>query len=75
MFISVNKKTNTRRPVRYSALSSGTISHVWYDDDTASRTSPRRKNRINLVREMLPVITAATFVNTSKILSDAQSIP
>ncbi len=58
MFISINKKTNNRRPVTYSALSSGTISHVWYDDETSAKTSTRRKNRITLIRETLPAMAA-----------------
>lgn len=58
MFISINKTTNNRRPVTYSALSSGTISHVWYDDDTSAKTSARRKNRITLIREALPAMAA-----------------
>lgn len=56
MHISVNKKTNTRRPVTYSALSSGTISHVWYDDDSQAKSSPRRRNNIRLIRDMMPPI-------------------
>lgn len=54
MYISVNKKTNTRRPVKYSVLSSGTISHVWSDDETSAKNSPRRQNRIQLTREIAP---------------------
>jgi hypothetical protein len=58
MFISVNKKTNNRKAVTYSALSSGTISHVWCDEDSLSATTPRRQNRIKLTREMMPVTSA-----------------
>jgi hypothetical protein len=58
MFISVNKKTSNHRPVKYAALSSGTISHVWYDDETSAKTAPRRQNRIKLTREMLPALSA-----------------
>lgn len=51
MQASVNKKTVVRRPVKYSALSSGTISHVWCDDEQAASNSQKRKNRIQLKRE------------------------
>ena len=59
MFISVNKKTNNRKAVSYSALSSGTISHVWCDEESTSALTPRRQNRIKLTREAKPVITAS----------------
>ena len=49
MLIRVNKNTGTRRQnVKYAALSTGTISHVWYDDEAAS---PKRQNRIKMTRE------------------------
>ncbi|MEJ0010078.1 MAG: hypothetical protein WDN72_05925 [Alphaproteobacteria bacterium] len=48
MLIRVNKSTSTRKPVKYAALSSGTISHVWYDEEASSA---KRKNRILLTRE------------------------
>jgi hypothetical protein len=32
MLVSVNKFTVARRPVRYAALASGTISHVWSEE-------------------------------------------
>lgn len=49
MYISVNKKTNTRRPVKYAALSSGMTSGVWSEEDEGS--VPKRTNRIKLTRE------------------------
>jgi hypothetical protein len=53
MYISVNKKTNNRRPVKYaalnSALSGASTSGVWYDEEAAA-TAPRRTNRIKLTR-------------------------
>lgn len=33
MLVSVNKSTIARRPVQYAALASGTISHVWSDEE------------------------------------------
>jgi len=51
MLVKVNKKIATRPPVKYAALSTGTISHVWYDDDSVSANSPKRKNRIRLMIE------------------------
>lgn len=48
---TVNKKTVTRRPVKYAALSSGTVSSVWYDEDQASATAAKRRNHIMLTRE------------------------
>ena len=48
MLIRVNKATGkTRQAVKYAALSTGTISHVWYDDETAA---PKRQNRIKMTR-------------------------
>jgi hypothetical protein len=50
MLIRVNKNTGShRQPVKYAALSTGTISHVWYDEESASVTSPKRRNRIKLI--------------------------
>ena len=47
MLIRVNKNTSTKKqPVKYAALSTGTISHVWYDDD--STPSAKRRNNIKL---------------------------
>lgn len=48
---NVNKKTINRRPVKYAALSSGTVSSVWYDEEHDAKTAMKRKNRINLMRE------------------------
>ena len=53
MYISVNKKTVARRPVKYAALSAAltgasTSSGVWSDDEI---NAPRRTNRIKLTRE------------------------
>ena len=58
MYISVNKKTNGKRPVKYAALSSGTISHVWYDEEPASA---KRKNRIKLTREQIEKAPKPSF--------------
>ena len=50
MLIRVNKNTGThRQPVKYAALSSGTISHVWCDED--SLDMPKRRNRITLTTD------------------------
>jgi len=61
MYISVNKKTNARKPVnvKYSALSSGTISHVWYDEDTSAKAAQLRQNHIKLTREKAPEVRPA----------------
>lgn len=48
---TVNKKTIARRPVKYAALSSGTVSAVWYDEDHAAKSAQKRTNRIQLQRE------------------------
>lgn len=48
---TVNKKSVTRRPVKYAALSSGTVSSVWYDEDQAAATAAKRRNHIMLKRE------------------------
>jgi hypothetical protein len=54
MYITVNKKTTTRRPVKYaalnSALSGATSSGVWHDEDTSAKASVKRTNRIKLTR-------------------------
>lgn len=47
----VNKKTVIRRPVKYAALSSGTVSSVWYDDEQAAKSAAKRRNHIRLRRE------------------------
>jgi hypothetical protein len=38
MYISVNKTTVANRPVQYAALASGTISHVWSDEEEEATT-------------------------------------
>lgn len=53
MLIRVNKKTNSRRPVKYAVLSTGTVSHVWYDDERDNSSTPKRRNHI---RVSMPVI-------------------
>lgn len=59
MMISVNKTTGTRQKVQYAALSTGTISHVWYDEESASAHAPKRRNRIKLTREKAELIQRA----------------
>ena len=50
MLIRVNKNTGTHKtPVKYAALSAGTISAVWYDEESAP--TAKRRNRIMLTRE------------------------
>jgi hypothetical protein len=49
MMVRVNKKISSGKAVKYAALSTGTISHVWYDDDSAG--GAKRQNRIRLTRE------------------------
>ena len=50
MLIRVNKNTGThRQPVKYAALSTGTISHVWYDEESAP--TAKRRNSIKLTRD------------------------
>lgn len=51
MLIRVNKKISSRNPVKYAAMSSGTISHVWYDEETESAKAAKRKNRIRVKLE------------------------
>lgn len=48
---NINKKTISRRPVKYAALSSGTVSSVWYDEDQAAKLAGKRRNHIMLKRE------------------------
>lgn len=50
MLIRVNKKISSQKPVKYAAVSSGTISHVWYDE--ASDRGNKRQNRIRVTRDM-----------------------
>jgi hypothetical protein len=52
MLIRVNKKISARSSVKYAALASGTVSHVWYDEDSSSAATPKRRNRIQLMREV-----------------------
>lgn len=33
MLVSVNKNTVAKRPISYAALASGTVSHVWSDEE------------------------------------------
>lgn len=40
MLVSVNKHTVMRRPVQYAALASGTISHVWSDEEVYASKRP-----------------------------------
>ena len=51
MYISVNKSTTTSRPVKYSALASGTISHVWSEEEELSKLA-RRKVRVDITRDL-----------------------
>lgn len=54
MYITVNKKTSNRRPVKYSALSNAlnaaTSSGVWMDEETSAQSAQKRTNRIKLTR-------------------------
>ncbi len=61
MLIRVNKKTNTKNNVKYAALASGTVSHVWYDEDSASAKTPKRRNRIQLMREVIAGETSREY--------------
>ncbi|MFZ4542217.1 MAG: hypothetical protein ACOYNL_10575 [Rickettsiales bacterium] len=38
--------------MKYAALSTGTIDHVWYDEDSASARTGKRTNRIRMTRDM-----------------------
>jgi hypothetical protein len=51
MLIKVNKKISSRNAVQYAALSTGTISHVWYDEASDSASSAKRKNHIRMTRD------------------------
>ncbi len=51
MLVRVNKRIPTRKPVKYSALSSGTISHVWSDDEFEANLREKRRNLIRLTRD------------------------
>ena len=58
MLVRVNKK-GSAKPVTYAALSTGTISHVWYDEETSALSAPKRRNRIKLTREKAEAIRHA----------------
>ncbi len=48
MLIRVNKNTGNRpQAVKYAALLTGTISHVWYDDE--SEPLQKRTNHIKMM--------------------------
>lgn len=49
MVMRVNKKTTAaKKPVQYATLSSGTISHVWCEEEIFFE---KRQNKIQLVRD------------------------
>lgn len=49
MLLRVNKNTGTKpQTVKYCALLTGTVSHVWYDDEEAEMRAPKRRNAIRL---------------------------
>ena len=51
MFISVNKRSNIRRPVQYAALASGTTGDVvWSEEEEFSKIA-RRQVRVEIVRQ------------------------
>ncbi len=57
MLMRVNKNTSsTSKNVKYAVLSSGTVSSVWYDEDTSALSEAKRRNRITLTREKTMVI-------------------
>ena len=49
MLVSVNKKIKASKTVKYAALSSGTISAVWYDE--SSEKGAKRQNHIRMTRD------------------------
>lgn len=51
MLIRVNKKISSRTDVKYAALSAGTVSAVWYDEESASKGKQKRRNKIKVTRE------------------------
>ncbi len=57
MILRVNKNTGTQKPVKYAALSTGTISHVWYDEESSA--SPKRRNRILMTSDKAMLVRAA----------------
>lgn len=52
MVITINKHTNPRRPVQYAALASGTISHVWSEEE--EQLQEKRKVKVLVRSESQP---------------------
>ncbi|MDX2094640.1 MAG: hypothetical protein SFW64_01675 [Alphaproteobacteria bacterium] len=54
MLIRINKKISSSKPVKYAALSAAlsaaTSSGIWHDEDSASLSAEKRRNRIRLTR-------------------------
>lgn len=54
MLIRINKKISSSGPVKYAALSAAlsaaTSSGIWHDEDSASLSAEKRRNRIRLTR-------------------------
>jgi hypothetical protein len=48
MLVSVNKTTVARKPVTYAALASGTISHVWSEEEPKAE---KRQVRVTIKTE------------------------
>ncbi len=59
MILRVNKNTGSQKPVKYAILSTGTISHVWYDDESSA--APKRRNRIQLTSDKALVLKAPQY--------------
>jgi hypothetical protein len=54
MYVSVNKRSNIRRPVQYAALASGTTGDVvWSEEEEFSKIA-RRQVRVDIVRQPVP---------------------
>lgn len=52
MLVRVNKKISvTKKDVDFSAISLGTVSDVWLDEESDSKKKTKRRNRIQLTRE------------------------
>ena len=49
MLVTVNKKIKASKTVKYAALSSGTISAVWYDENCEK--GAKRQNHIRMTRD------------------------
>lgn len=49
MLVTVNKKIKASKPVKYAALSTGTVSAVWYDE--SSDKGAKRQNHIRMTRD------------------------